>query len=104
MTLDPILAPLDRVYSYIASSHDHHISRLIDYLRMPSISAHGKGMDEVAAYLLGWLERMGFDARRMPTAGWPMVLGRRFDAPGRPTAPSRPSLCTPQQSNRHALQ
>jgi hypothetical protein len=42
------------------------------YLRQPSINAHGLGMAEVAAH-------------RLPTPGWPMVVGRRFDQTGVPT-------------------
>ena len=69
------------IFDYIDAHRDEFIGRLVEYLRQPSISAHGIGMGEVAEYLLAWLSKLGFDTRLMPTAGWPMVLGRRFDQP-----------------------
>jgi acetylornithine deacetylase/succinyl-diaminopimelate desuccinylase-like protein len=42
-------------------------------------------MGAVADYLLDWLRRLGFQADLVPTAGWPVVVGRRADAPGAPT-------------------
>jgi len=79
---DPYLTP---VFEHIARNRQSFIDRLVDYLRHPSISAEGHGMREVAAILLDWLTAMGFEARLMPTPGWPLVLGRRFDKPGAPT-------------------
>jgi acetylornithine deacetylase/succinyl-diaminopimelate desuccinylase-like protein len=72
------------VFDYIDQNQAAFIERLLDYLRRPSISAHGTGMGEVADYLLDWLTRLGFETRLMPTPGWPMVLGRRLDQPGKP--------------------
>jgi acetylornithine deacetylase/succinyl-diaminopimelate desuccinylase-like protein len=72
------------VFDYIDDHSDAFLDRLLDYLRYPSISAHGTGMDQVADYLLAWLARLGFESQLMPTAGWPLVLGRRFDQPGAP--------------------
>ena len=80
-----ILANMETIFNYIDQNRNVFINRLIDYLRQPSISAHGEGMDKVANYLLGWLARLGFDAQLMPTPGWPLVLGRRFDQPGAST-------------------
>ena len=31
--------------------------------------------------LLAWLSNLGFETAVMPTPGWPLVLGRRFDRP-----------------------
>lgn len=76
---------LSDVFAYVDDQRDAFLARLIDYVRRPSISAHGIGMGEVATYLLELLSRLGLDAQIMPTAGWPMVLGRRSDAPGAPT-------------------
>ena len=73
------------IFDYIDQHHSAFIERLVDYLRRPSISAHGTGMGEVADYLLDWLPRLGLETRLMPTRGWPMVLGRRLDQPGKPT-------------------
>ena len=73
------------VFDYIDNNCHLFIDRLIDYLRHPSISAHGIGMAEVADYLLAWLAKLGFDAQLMPTPGWPLVLGRHLDQPAAPT-------------------
>ena len=80
-----ILAGMEPIFNYIDDNRNLFINRLIDYLRQPSISAHGVGMDKVADYLVNWLARLGFDARLMPTPGWPLVLGHRSDRPGAPT-------------------
>ncbi|MFN3641405.1 MAG: M20/M25/M40 family metallo-hydrolase [Gemmobacter sp.] len=78
MTLEPVLA-------YIDARRDEYVARLADYVRHPSISAHDIGIREVAALLVGKLEALGFATEAVPTAGHPMVLGRRCDAPGKPT-------------------
>lgn len=73
----------------IFESIDHHrnayIERLSDYLRMPSISAEGIGMGEVADYLLAWLSKLGFDAQLVASPGWPFVHAVRYDQPEKPT-------------------
>jgi len=76
--------PLDDVYTLIDHERSSHLNRLIQYLRQPSISAYGECMQETAHYLMDWLQRMEFDSFCLPTAGWPMVVGRRTDAPGKP--------------------
>ncbi|MFN3937693.1 MAG: M20/M25/M40 family metallo-hydrolase [Gemmobacter sp.] len=78
MTLDPVLAHID-------ARRDDHVRRLADYVRHPSISAHDIGIREVAAILVGKLTALGFSTEAVPTAGHPMVLGHRHEAPGRPT-------------------
>lgn len=76
---------LTTVFDYIDQQRQPFIDRLLAYVRQPSISAHGIGMAETADFLLERLQALGMEAQLMPTAGWPMVLGRRFDAPGKPT-------------------
>ena len=76
---------LSPVFDYIDDHRQDFLDRLIDYLKMPSISAHGQGMQEVANYLVAWLNRLGLETRLVTTSGWPVVLGRRMDAPGAPT-------------------
>jgi acetylornithine deacetylase/succinyl-diaminopimelate desuccinylase-like protein len=76
---------METIFSYIDKNRDHFINRLVEYLRHPSISAHGIGMDVVADYLMNWLVQLGFEVHLMPTPGWPLVLGRRFDQPKAPT-------------------
>lgn len=42
---------LTNVFAYVDSHRQPFLDRLIDYLRRPSISAHGEGMSEVARYI-----------------------------------------------------
>ena len=76
---------LNAVFTHIDQQRDAFITRLLDYVRQPSISAYGIGMTETADFLLARLQALGMTAQLMPTPGWPLVLGRRFDAPGKPT-------------------
>jgi hypothetical protein len=83
--IDPPPHRLTPVFAYIDAHRQSFLDQLLDYLRMPSISAHGVGMASVAAFLLERLGTLGMQARAIPTAGWPMIYGRRDDAPGKPT-------------------
>ena len=76
---------LQRIFSYIDARQDEYLTRLVDYLRRPSISAYGEGIGEVATYLEQLMTRIGLQTRVMPTAGWPMVVGERLNCPGKPT-------------------
>ncbi len=76
---------LAAVLAHIDAHRDAHLQRLMDYLRHPSISAHDIGIREVAGLLVEMLERLGMEAEAVPTAGHPMVLGRRSDVAGAPT-------------------
>jgi acetylornithine deacetylase/succinyl-diaminopimelate desuccinylase-like protein len=76
---------LSGVFEHIDANKDGFVSRLLDYLRHPSISAHNIGIGEVAELLVRMLGRLGFEARMIPTSGHPMVMGRWERAPGAPT-------------------
>ncbi len=76
---------LSDVFAYVDVHRQKFLDRLIAYLRMPSISAHGQGIAEVAQYIADVMNRIGLAARIIPTAGWPMVLAERNDVPGAPT-------------------
>jgi acetylornithine deacetylase/succinyl-diaminopimelate desuccinylase-like protein len=78
-------APLSDVFNYIDAQRDSFVTRLIDYVRHPSISAHNLGIGEVADLLVDMLRALGFETQRVPTAGHPMVVGRWLKAPGAPT-------------------
>jgi acetylornithine deacetylase/succinyl-diaminopimelate desuccinylase-like protein len=73
------------VFAHVDDHRQEFIDRLIDYVRRPSISAHGVGIAEVAEFIAGVLNDLGFNARVMPTAGWPMVFGERLGVEGAPT-------------------
>ena len=76
---------LDPVLEYIDARKGDYVARLADYVRHPSISAHDIGIREVAAMLVDKLTALGFATEAVPTAGHPMVLGHRHEAPGKPT-------------------
>jgi acetylornithine deacetylase/succinyl-diaminopimelate desuccinylase-like protein len=82
---DAEMTDLDRVLAYIDAHQDSHLTRLMDYVRHPSISAHDIGIREVAALLVDHLTALGMQGKAIPTQGHPFVIGRRDDAPGKPT-------------------
>ena len=76
---------LDNVFAHIDQSRPAYLDRLLAYLRMPSISAHGTGIAENAGFLVDLLNRMGMPARAIETAGWPLVYGRSGNDASKPT-------------------
>lgn len=76
---------LSSVFDHIAKNNDKFVSRLLDYLRHPSISAQNVGMGEVVELLVSMLRKLGLEASAIPTAGYPVVMGRWERAPGAPT-------------------
>ena len=87
MTQQPSqLSPdLSDVFAYIDSHRQEFLDRLIDYVRRPSISAHGTGIGEVASYLAETMQGLGLETRIVPTQGWPMVLGQLHESIDAPT-------------------
>lgn len=79
------MTDLAAVFDHIEANRDGFLARVMEYVRHPSISAHDIGIREVAALLVDHLSSLGMTAEAVPTAGHPMVLGHRSDAPGRPT-------------------
>lgn len=67
---------LQTAFEHIDNEQDAFLKRLIDYLRMPSISAQGVGIAEVAEFLVNLLGDLGLEAKALPTPGWPVVVGR----------------------------
>ncbi|MGZ3622822.1 MAG: M20/M25/M40 family metallo-hydrolase [Ktedonobacteraceae bacterium] len=67
---------LDDVFAYVDEHAQAFLARLIDYVRLPSISAYGEGIGEVAEYIAGVMREIGLSVRIMPTSGWPMVFGK----------------------------
>ncbi len=76
---------LTPVLDYIKTQEDTAISRLLDYLRHPSISAENTGIREVAEMLLAQLSGMGFEAELVESTGHPFVLGQYRVDPALPT-------------------
>lgn len=78
-------AKLQAVFDHIAANEDAFIKRVMDYVRHPSISAHNIGIREVADMLVAHLTGLGMEAEAVSTANHPMVLGKHFVSPDRPT-------------------
>ncbi|MGB2982959.1 MAG: M20/M25/M40 family metallo-hydrolase [Candidatus Bipolaricaulia bacterium] len=76
---------LSQVFDHIDRNRESFLDRLFDYVRRPSISAHGVGIAETAEFLADLLSRIGLESEILPTAGWAMVLGRRTESPDLPT-------------------
>lgn len=81
----PDAGSLADVFGYIDEQRQHSLDRLMAYVRMPSISAHGAGIDAVAQHIAGVLTDIGLNTEILPTAGWPMVFGTSAVVPGAPT-------------------
>jgi len=78
MTLDAVLARIDETLP-------QSLDRLMDLLRIPSIStdpAYKADCAQAADWLVNDLKSLGFDARAAATPGHPMVVGHA-DGPGR---------------------
>ncbi len=76
---------LDTLFQYVDANRQAFLDRLFDYLRRPSISAHGIGIAETADYLANILNGLGMKTQILPTEGWPLVFAERLDVPGAPT-------------------
>ena len=84
--MDTSLTPnLNDIFAYVDEHAQAFLTRLIDYVRRPSISAYGEGIGEVAEYIAGVMREMGLSVRIMPTSGWPMVYGEYFVGGNLPT-------------------
>ena len=68
---------LARVQQLVAGRRDDYLARLIEYVRLPSVSAENWGVAETGAYIRDALRAGGFDARLLPTAGQPAVIAHR---------------------------
>jgi acetylornithine deacetylase/succinyl-diaminopimelate desuccinylase-like protein len=75
---------LARVRGRVAERFPADLERIRDYLRMPSVSATGEGIREVAAATGAWIEGAGGSFELVETPGHPLVLG---ELPGPAGAP-----------------
>lgn len=78
----PVLA---EVFAFVDAHREEYLARLIDYVRRPSISAHGVGIAEVADYMAEVLREIGLETRLIETERWPMLLATRQERAGAPT-------------------
>ena len=69
---------LNQVLAHIDADQDNALERLLELLRIESIStdpAYKEACDAAADWLVKDLESIGFDASKRPTPGHPMVVG-----------------------------
>jgi acetylornithine deacetylase/succinyl-diaminopimelate desuccinylase-like protein len=81
----PFALDLSDVFAHVDANRAEFFERLVDYLRRPSISAHGEGIAETADFIADVLRQIGLKTRVIPTAGWPVVLAEHCAQPGKPT-------------------
>lgn len=67
---------MDDVLTYIEHHVEETIARLQTFCRQPSIAAQGFGMVEMAELVRSTFEAAGAESEMVPTAGYPVVLGR----------------------------
>ena len=75
--------------TYLVRHKERFLSELVEFLRIPSISAlpaHKAGVQQAARWLEDRMKAAGMElVRIMPTGGHPVVYGEWVHAPGKPT-------------------
>jgi acetylornithine deacetylase/succinyl-diaminopimelate desuccinylase-like protein len=67
---------LEKVYDHIDASYEHHVERIREFIRQPTISNTGVGMEKGATLLLSYFEHLGCKKTEIAqTPGWPVVYG-----------------------------
>lgn len=69
------------IIAYVEDHRQETIARLQAFCRQPSIAAQGLGMAEMAEMVGRTVQELGGQAELVPTAGYPVVLGR-FEGAG----------------------
>ncbi|HHH88946.1 MAG TPA: M20/M25/M40 family metallo-hydrolase, partial [Aliiroseovarius sp.] len=80
MSLDPVLSRID-------ADQEQALERLMELLRIPSVStdpAYAEDCDRAADWLVNDLQSIGIDAEKRPTPGHPMVVGHVAGPEGAP--------------------
>jgi len=71
---------LDTIYNAIDAKYDHHLNKIQEFLRQPSISAENVGMKEIEQMVLKYYQSLGCDiAEIVPTEGNSVIYGE-YDA------------------------
>jgi acetylornithine deacetylase/succinyl-diaminopimelate desuccinylase-like protein len=76
---------LHAVFAHVDAGRDAFLERLAGWVRQPSVSATGEGMPQAAERARELVAAAGLQARVVPTAGWPAVVGGRDGPAGAPT-------------------
>jgi len=66
---------LERIYGHIDEHFDRHLDRVRAFVRQPSISGEGVGMQEMAELVAASVRDLGGRSEIVSTAGWPVVYG-----------------------------
>lgn len=67
---------MDDILAYIDDRFEQTVARLREFCRQPSIAAQGVGLDEMSRLVHQALVDLGARADLVPTAGYPVVVGR----------------------------
>jgi acetylornithine deacetylase/succinyl-diaminopimelate desuccinylase-like protein len=81
----PAMSDLDK---FIESNRNRYIDELVTLLKFPSVSAdsnHKGDIERCADWLVQHFTAIGLEAKKMPTAGHPVVYAEWLGAPGKPT-------------------
>ncbi len=66
---------LNNIFTYLENNKQKHLDLLFDVIRQKSISATGEGVDECASLIVNIMKGLGIRARKIKTAGLPVVYG-----------------------------
>ena len=75
---------LERVTRLVDERREAYLQRLVEYVRLRSVSATGEGIRETGGYIRDVLAGGGFRARLHETAGHPAVVAHRAGTRDRP--------------------
>ena len=76
---------MSAVIDFLRARREQNLAELIEYLKKPSISTLGVGVEEAAAHLAGLMDSAGIDAQILPTEGISLVYGEVKGPPDAPT-------------------
>ncbi len=73
---------MDQVYAYIDGHVDAALQDVIEYCKLPSVSALGRSIEETARYTEALLQAEGFETRILPkpNGAFPVVYGEQAGA------------------------
>jgi len=68
---------VEKILKVVNDRWDKYLEEVRNFLRIPSISGTGEGIEETASFLRDWLkERLGIEATLLRYGGHPIVYGR----------------------------
>ena len=76
---------MSAVIDFLRARREQSLAELMEYLKIPSISTLGVGVDEAAVHLVELMGRAGINAKILPTEGISLVYGEVKGPPDAPT-------------------